>query len=242
MTPNDPNVDKGTNGQGGGGGGGQGRGEGPAQFFSPVFLTALLILMGVFFVIGMTIVGWDRGNVLRNMGQVEYARGLITYLFAVVTIGTAVVLVVSALSHIADPNSDEKFQRAKEVLSLLLGIFGTIVGYYFGSEKSALPALRLIAPAIKQVPADGTFTLTTAVVGGTSPYSYKIAVGTKTITENKLVNESGLIIHESTKEDLAGLQAGTNTLEISVTDASGRSASARKEVEVARDGAKPGKK
>src|SRR5579871_2195222 len=89
-------------------------------YFNPVFLTAFTILAGVFLVIGMTIVGWDKGTLLRNMASIEYARGLITYLFAVVTIGTAVVLVVSALTYSSDPKSDEKFQRAKEILSLLL--------------------------------------------------------------------------------------------------------------------------
>ena len=77
--------------------------------------------------------GWDKG-VLQSMSRTDYARGLITYLFAVVTIGTAVVLVVSALTTSADDQHEKRFQRGKEILSLLLGVFGTIVGFYFGAE------------------------------------------------------------------------------------------------------------
>jgi len=208
--------------------------SGVSAFLTPVFLTALLILLGVFFVIGMTIFGWDKGGVLTSMAKIEYARGLITYLFAVVTIGTAVVLVVSALSSITDPQSDQKFQRAKEILALLLGVFGTIVGYYFGSEKTPQPALRLIAPELipAQVNIGGTFIVTTAVVGGTPPYLYKTVIDTKTLVENQPVKEGGLIVYESKKADLANVAAGVHTVIVSVTDSTSRVTSAENRLEV----------
>jgi hypothetical protein len=54
----------------------------------------ILILLAIFFLIGAAIFKLDKGEVLLSMSKVEFARGLITYLFAVVTIGTAVVLAV----------------------------------------------------------------------------------------------------------------------------------------------------
>ncbi len=208
--------------------------SGYRDFLTPVFVTALLILLGVFFVIGMTIFGWDRGGVLSSMAKIEYARGLITYLFAVVTIGTAVVLVISALGSIADPQTDQKFQRAKEILALLLGVFGTIVGYYFGSEKAPLPALRVIAPEVlpAQVKAGATFVLTSAVTGGTPPYLYKAAVDERTIVENRPVKEGGLIVYESKPADLANVPGGIHTVTVSVTDSTSRLTFAEGRLEV----------
>src|SRR5262245_49760326 len=68
-------------------------GEGVASLLNPIVVIALAILFGVFFLIGAAILGLDKG-VLAKMSESAFARGLITYLFSVVTIGTAVVLVV----------------------------------------------------------------------------------------------------------------------------------------------------
>jgi len=104
-------------------------------FMNPVVVLAGIIVLSVLFLILCAIFGWDKGE-LQNMSRTDYARGLITYLFAVVTIGTAVVLVVSALTTSADDRHEKQFQRGKEILSLLLGVFGTIVGFCFGAEVS----------------------------------------------------------------------------------------------------------
>ena len=104
-------------------------------FMNPVVVLAGIIVLSVLFLILCAIFGWDKG-VLQNMSRTDYARGLITYLFAVVTIGTAVVLVVSALTTSADDRHEKQFRRGKEILSLLLGVFGTIVGFLLrGGDK-----------------------------------------------------------------------------------------------------------
>src|SRR5215467_3510538 len=53
----------------------------------PASLISLLILLGILFLLGMAILDLDKGRVLVGMGKSSFARGLITYLFAVVTIG-----------------------------------------------------------------------------------------------------------------------------------------------------------
>jgi hypothetical protein len=107
--------------------------EGVVSLLNPIVVIALAILGGVFFLIGAAIFGLDKG-VLAKMSDSTFARGLITYLFAVVTIGTAVVLVVYSLTT-AGGGEDQRFNRGKDVLSLLLGVFGTIVGFYFGESR-----------------------------------------------------------------------------------------------------------
>jgi len=191
-----------------------------ALLVSPVVAISLLILLGVFVVIGMTLFGWDRGAVLPSMGRVEYARGLITYLFAVVTIGTAVVLVVSVLTHRGQSaDNDKAFERGKEVLSLLLGIFGTIVGYYFGSEKSAIPELKLIAPVVSpaQVRAGNPAkaTVTAAVLGGSAPYQHTIIVDGMVRLDAATVKDGGLIIYDL---DTKNLKVGVLPVKVEVID------------------------
>jgi len=147
---------------------------------NPVVLIAVSILISVNVLIGMAIFGSDHG-VLASMSRIDYARGLITYLFAIVTIGTAVLLIVSALTGTDDLAHQRRFQRGKEILSLLLGLFGTIVGFYFGSEISqGNTAVLQTAPLrIGRIgtPPDSKITVTTFVTGGKGPYEYVITLG-----------------------------------------------------------------
>ena len=104
------------------------------NYSNPVVLLSVLVVLSLVVLISAAVLGIDRG-VLSGMARADYARGLITYIFAVVTIGIAVALVLSALtSQNPAKKTDARFQRGKEVLSLLLGVSGTIVGFYFGSE------------------------------------------------------------------------------------------------------------
>jgi len=89
-------------------------------FANPVVGLTVLIVMSVVALIGAAVLGIDKG-VLQNMGRRDYARGLITYLFAVVTIGAAAVLVLSALTSNGSTAEANRFENGKEILSLLLG-------------------------------------------------------------------------------------------------------------------------
>lgn len=194
---------------------------------NPVVLIPLIIIFGVFALIGAAIFGIDSG-VLGSMARLEFARGLITYLFAVVTIGTAVVLVVSALSSGTSEEIEKRFQRGKEVLSLLLGVFGTIVGFYFGSESqignrgesAALPRLTPIMLSPTPARAGQELRITAAVMGGTPPYRYRLALGERTLADQQPVREGGWIVADA---KAPAVKART-TLEavLRVTDASGQ--------------------
>jgi hypothetical protein len=146
------------------------------KFVNPASIVSLLILMGVFFLLAMAILDLDKGRVLTGMGRATFARGLITYLFAVVTIGTAVVLVLSALIGI----EKERFDSGKEVLGLLLGVFGTIVGFYFASELSQADERRLSASPVlvsaSEASQGSPLTVTVSVQGGMPPYRFAVTV------------------------------------------------------------------
>jgi len=168
-------------------------------FRNPIAALALLLVIGVIALIASAVFGIDRG-VLANMANREYARGLITFLFAVVTIGTALVLVVSALVGSSSEREEKRFQQGKEVLSLLLGVFGTIIGYYFGSTFQAAhnPSLRVSALELfpgTAKPGD-TVIARALVVGGVPPYRYSISIKNEKPAVNGTLSESGEINEE----------------------------------------------
>ena len=206
----------------------EGREDGdPVSLRHPVVLIALLILFSVFALIGAAILGVDSG-VLGSMAESRFARGLITYLFAVVTIGTAVVLVVSALTSGTSDADKEKFQRGKEILSLLLGVFGTIVGFYFGSELSGVEQraereAQLTSPLFgaSELSSGQTTTVTAHVSGGTSPYRYGVALGEASqVPYADKVPADGWIVTEVVAPEVSAEQ--TVVVKIGVRDAAGR--------------------
>ena len=191
-------------------------------FRNPIVILTMLLVLSVVALIGAAVIGVDKG-VLINMSTPEYARGLITYLFAVVTIGTAVVLVLSALIGTADEAHDKQFQRGKEVLSLLLGVFGTIVGFYFGSAHSAgagsLQVSRIDMSPLSVVVGD-TVTVRAFVVGGTAPYKFGVYQGDAKIDPAETLLESGVIVKQvAIRQPQNGEQP---VMHLIVEDASGK--------------------
>jgi len=197
------------------------------KLMDPASLVSLSILLGVLFLLGMAILDLDKGRVLVGMGKAPFARGLITYLFAIVTIGTAVVLVLSALLG----TDKEKFDRGKEVLGLLLGVFGTMVGFYFASElssKDALGALvvssALVTP--QEVPTGGTVRLNAFIRGGTPPYRFATSLDGELPAEfNELARPDGWIVKDLPLQAATG--AGLHTVHLGVQDMAGEKMTAQ---------------
>lgn len=190
------------------------------RLLNPVPFIALLMLVGVMFLLMMAIFGWDRGHVLSTMAQPDFARGVITYLFTVVTIGTAIVLIISGLTG----SDKEHFDRGKEILGLLLGVFGTMVGFYFGSEVSARGHMKLtLTPPLlsaTQVVSGDRLTVTASVQGGTPPYRVGVAVGDKPPgSYDQAPSGDGWIVSTVTASDVKAETA--TAVWVGVQDASG---------------------
>ena len=194
----------------------------------------MLLVASVIGLIGAAVFGIDKG-VLRDMASPEYARGLITFLFAVVTIGSSLVLIVSGLIGESGEISDKQFQRGKEVLSLLLGVFGTIVGYYFGSiHSTGTFTTTLHVSGIDVVPGvllpGGSVTIKALAAGGTSPYRYSIVFEESNAKPTLQVSENGVIAEQLTVPEL---QPGRSLhILLTVEDALGRKAETAKTVQI----------
>lgn len=146
----------------------------------PIPLVALIILVSVIVLIGANLLGMDKGSVLDKLKDGEYARGLITYLFAVGTIGSVVILILAALTGKGETEErDARFDKAKEIFSLLIGIFGTIIGFYFGSikaeEETKGTDMAVAAPLVPDTVAAGQpVSVISNASGGSPPYLYSV--------------------------------------------------------------------
>lgn len=139
-----------------------------------VFVIALALLITIFAFL------WSKPR-LELLADVTVARGVITFLFTVGTIGLA-VLMVSALFLASAEGLNDRFDRGKEVLTALVAILGTVVGFYFGSEGDTGRApgeIAIGAPVVfpSPAPAGGEVQVAVLALGGRSPFTYAINLG-----------------------------------------------------------------
>lgn len=130
---------------------------------------------------------------LLSLQNVEVARGLITFLIALGTIAIAIILALYPITTTAQ-DSEKRFGQAKEILTLLIGVLGTIVGFYFGQsfgisqEGQLLKESKKIIENTQQAlqvqpffisnekPKKGeAISLASWVAGGKPPYTYTIS-------------------------------------------------------------------
>ena len=90
-------------------------------------IIAAILVYGVFF----------SQNFLQLLADNNYARGLITFLFAFGTIAIIVVISIAVFWARMD-EVERRVGIAKDILTLLIGIFGTILGFYFGSTNESV--------------------------------------------------------------------------------------------------------
>jgi hypothetical protein len=140
------------------------------------------VLYGAVALAILTAIGWGlSGNkgFLSGLADPQVARGLITFLIAITTLGIAVILAFSTIFGSDGDGGDERFDHGKQILSTLMSVLGTIVGFYFGSatlQSSASSTLSIGQVSISDTqPKKGqTFVIKASIVGGRSPYTYSI--------------------------------------------------------------------
>ena len=95
-------------------------------------------------------------------GGSNVARGLITFLVAIVTVAIAIILTLSAVMS-SSKDYKERFALGKEILTIFIGVLGTIVGFYFGSAQIDKAATT---PANANIKANANFNANTVNSNG----------------------------------------------------------------------------
>jgi len=142
----------------------------PIIVFS-IFGLALLLFIGYG-------IAADRGqNFLKLLADRDFARGLITFLIAIATVGIAIILAISSLVSSGDKD-DDRFDRGKQVLTILIGVLGTIVGFYFGSStetKSLLPDSEITTTVLPDATEGQIYQSTLEAPNLTKPLTWSVS-------------------------------------------------------------------
>jgi len=154
----------------------------PRFFYLTVFEYVVIAVVTVAFVAAII---YKLGSV-EDLARLEVARGLITFL---VTLGTVAIAIMLSLTAILTRDFDKRIVVGKEILTILVAVLGTIVGFYYGAT-AAKPAeaggannrsaISVEAPKLSRG-SDGSLTLTANITGGATPYHYSVKFSPETI-------------------------------------------------------------
>lgn len=168
-----------------------------------IFIVTLIIFVGLYI---------SEGKFLLQLRETDVSRGLITFLVAIVTVLIALIISVWVVtSNATGGELKERFSYSKDVLSTLVGILGTILGFYFGSGESVDNA-KLLA----DVRVEGEKAVA-HVAGGVPPYRYSISFG-KVDSRSVKVSPDGWIV-----ESLPDAADRGEKIKIDVIDSNNRS-------------------
>jgi hypothetical protein len=156
-----------------------------ARSWSDVILDNVgLTFLGLFGVIvaGVLVWGifWHGSSFITLIANVDQARGLITFLFSLTTIALFILIAITTF-WMEKEDVEARFNKAKDLLTIMIGIFGTILGFYFGSlanapgasNPSELSLTNFGVPSVAVAPGDKT-TIGATVTGGKLPIKYDV--------------------------------------------------------------------
>src|SRR6266404_6272847 len=144
-------------------------------------------------------------SILGDIDKVEVARGLITFMIALTTVVIAIILTLAAILS-GGTQYKERFALGKEVLTVLIGVLGTIVGFYFGSSTKTSESANTAATqtqTLQVIPArlskeelnEGeTLSISSFLSGGKPPFKYTITFDPNSIPAIKdVVSQDGIL-------------------------------------------------
>lgn len=147
-------------------------------------IAAVIVGLIVILVVGNALLG-GMGAIFSRISDVGTAAGVITFLFALGTIGVMLMLAAFAVFGAASGTEGydqraQRFQQGKEILTLLIGLLGAIIGFYFGASGAQVAAQApffVSEPVVvEQASAPGErVVLITRTHGGTPPFSYSVS-------------------------------------------------------------------
>lgn len=144
---------------------------------TPKSSTLQYIVFGGLGLIALVFIMYGIGStaLLVSLERIPTARGLITFLVAVITVTIALVLTLSTVVSDSDER-EKRFQQGKEVLTALIGVLGTIVGFYFGNTLDSPEVLKVESVTVSTLtPKEGApIAIGAGISGGKKPYFYEV--------------------------------------------------------------------
>ena len=191
-----------------------------------------LLLFGIAFLI-ILLFALFSPTFYQSLANVDQLRGMVTFFFVLSATG---IIVLFAMSIFWIDSSDEvtkRFAAAKDLLTIVIGVVGTIMGFYFGtaSNSSANLAVSSVAVSPLTVKAGEKAVISAKFIGGAKPYSYSIIFGSSSLTAAQLnplqikseKSEDGII----SKQIIAPAVTDTSVLQYTITATDKNSASAQ---------------
>lgn len=162
----------------------------------------------VLVVVLLVLVGWILWSgtrpIVDQLPDPEFARGIITLVFVLFTIGFAAIVLIHGLFFSDLDKEDRRFTRGREVLGLFIGVVGTIIGFYFGSTEKVAAKLDVAVRAQRQA-TPSKVGVNIHAVGGTPPYRFVISVGSKKVTDPPLTSSDGWLATQIDGDNAAEL-------------------------------------
>ena len=206
-------------------------------FFTSTY--GIITILG-FVVLIVIIFNLSRSNFINSLTDKETARGLITFLVVFTTVSIALILALYTLLSSITIREDlkDRFGYGKEVLTALIGILGTILGFYFASSTQEAPrestragvntaqTLQVSSAFVSNdnPKKEDTVQIYSFVSGGKPPYTYSISFSPPNIISpvvDRTSSDGGI------KEEIKipeSIQNNTEfTFSITVKDSNGRS-------------------
>lgn len=135
------------------------------KFWEAISFDRLFKLVGLFLLGALVIGVWSSGikgvvtefaSWFDHAGEVNFARGLITFMIVAATVTMAVVLVIYGLysrGHEKDPEFWKiRFSMSKEVMTAFMGILGTIMGFYYAEDRVSTAKISTLNETVRQSP------------------------------------------------------------------------------------------
>lgn len=169
---------------------------------NPTTWIAILVL-GLLILVVLILFSGTR-PIADELPNLEFARGVITLVFVLFTIGFAAIVLTYGLFFSEVDKEDRRFTRGREVLGLFIGIVGTIVGFYFGSAEKPSAKFDVAVQALRQ-PASKAVVVSAHAVGGTPPYRFTVLVGSKKVTDPPVKSDDGWLSRTFDANDAAEL-------------------------------------
>jgi len=129
--------------------------------------------------------GLNNGNL--DLSDKEAARGMITFVVSVVTVAIGLFLVVGAAFMSGSKDLEKRFAFGKDVFTVLIGVLGTVMGFYYGqttagagananNQSQTAQTLQISAPRVNPAtPKINTdFTVAADISGGEGPFTYTV--------------------------------------------------------------------